>query len=177
MNKTQFILEDFKHTQDLIKFTDQKASILIFLYGFILKVVFDYSSGLMIANPFHRPLGLTTLLSVVVFLFGSALAVLLTLQSYYILFRIIRPRFSKFKGTDNDSVFYFEHISRVSLGDFMRKFEDITEEKMQAELLTQLHQLAGILTRKTESLRVSVNLFFQSIVVMVLFIFLTSLLR
>ncbi|HCT84698.1 MAG: hypothetical protein DKM50_00585 [Candidatus Margulisiibacteriota bacterium] len=176
MNKINFILEDFKNVQDLIKFTDQKASIILLVYSFVIKALIDFSSNVTYVNPFTFKHSTGTFLSVVTFIVGATLVIVLLVQLYYMLFKIIKPRLSKHFSHQDHSVFYFEHIARMKKADFVTQYDDINEDRMFNEILDQLYEVSRILSRKTANLRVAVNFFYLSLILMVVYIGLISIL-
>jgi len=74
MDKINFSLESYKNIQELIKFTDQKAGVLLVISGIVLSTFLQFSNKFVLfplvsASPFERLiyiLGVVTVLSLLI---------------------------------------------------------------------------------------------------------------
>jgi len=176
MDKVIFALENFKNIQELIKFIDQKAGAILVLYGFIIAAFIEFTNRLFLVNPFEIGDYKKSLISIMTFVSGLALVLILLYQLYSILFDIIKPRLAKNYSKNEYSLFYFEHIAHIDKKVIIADYENITEERMLAEVIGQVYEVSKIMKKKVKKLAQIVKFFFLSIILLLIFIFFSSLL-
>ncbi|MFQ5863828.1 MAG: hypothetical protein ACE5IW_01205 [bacterium] len=170
MDKENFALESFKNTQELVRFLDQKAAAILVVYGFILTAFIEFSKGLSFVSLYQLSDFKVHFLSVLAFLSGLALITILLYQFYFIMFKVIKPRYAKYYSKKERSLFYFEHISKREKGKFFKEHEDLSENKILNEILGQVYEVSKITNEKTEQLSKTITFLYVSILVLLLFI-------
>lgn len=135
MNKIGFSLEDFKNIQELIRFTDQKAGAILVAYGFILTIFIECSKNLTILNPLKLTGFITIFCSIGTFISGLILIANMAYQMYFIITQILKPRLCSNYLTDKLSLFYFDHISKMTNEEFQERFRNLTEGEILDEVL------------------------------------------
>lgn len=149
MDKRELIFENFKNIQDLIKFIDQKAGALLVLYGFLLTAFIEFSKTLKFVNLNTINDTSQMFFSLLTLLVGLILILLITYQFYIIIALILKPRNAKHYQTNQLSLFYYEHISKMEKEELINRFKNVEEEKLTEDLIEQVFEVSKILDQKT----------------------------
>lgn len=176
MDKYQMLQYNHSNIQELIRFMDQKAGALLVIYGFILTILIETTKNLKLVNPFEFNSFSKGIISSSTFILGAWLLILLLYQIYVVLFQIIKPRSAKNYSPDEITTNYFKHISLLKKEKFIESYSNISSEKAEKELLDQVYEIACILNEKSEKFNCVLKLLYQSILILLAFIFLTKIL-
>lgn len=178
MNKYELLQFNHSNIQDLIKFIDQKAGALLIVYGLLFTATIEFSKDLYFINPFKLDDQLAFLFSIFTFLTGFSLVILLLYQIYVVLFEIIRPQGAKNYTQEEQSIIYFDHISKRSKVEFLNHFnqipEDQFEEIIEKELIQQIYEISCIMKSKSEKFNEVIKFLFASTLLLLAFIFFSN---
>jgi hypothetical protein len=153
LSRSNFVLESFRNVQELIRFIDQKAgAILVATLDLLQKVISLFILGV-----------------------GALLIVLLVYQLYYVIIEILKPRKAMNYKEDESSIFYYDHIAQMKKSDLLQKYNTSTEEVMVEEIVGQLYEVSKIMRIKTFRLKRAMEYMFVNIVLLLVYIFLTTL--
>ncbi|EWG08637.1 MULTISPECIES: hypothetical protein [Cytobacillus] len=175
MDKYQLAQYNHQNIQELIRFIDQKAGAILVIYGFIITAYIEFAKDLKFINPFELN-GFKVFISLLTFLSSASLISLLIYQIYIILFEIIRAKKAENYTQEESSVLYFDHISKISKESFITLYKDLPINKSDEELLAQVYECSCIMSSKSEKLNSAIIYLFISILCLLFFIFLTTLL-
>ncbi len=164
MKKTEYLLENFKNIQDLIKFADQKAAAILVVCGLILTIFIETAKKLTFSNQQNDFWGVIT------FLTGVAVIILIVLILYHCIFLIIKPKFANNYSDEQYSTFYFEHIAKNSLELLKTETESINDERISKDITEQIHEVSKILLKKNKALASSMNLLFITVAILLVFV-------
>ena len=171
MKKTNYLIENFKNIQDLIKFVDQKAAVLLVVCGLLLTIFIETSKNLVLIEVFQNNNGVSFFWNIVTLILGVFFIVLLVLIFYICVFSILRPKFAENYKNEEFSSFYFEHIAKMDIITLNDKISELTEEKISKELTNQIYEISKILLNKSKKCAFAMKILFCSIVLLFLFIF------
>jgi hypothetical protein len=177
MNKILNAFDNLKLTQDLVKFIDTKANILLVLYGLVITNFLRQYGGTVFINPLQFESLSMQVLAWCDMAVGLGFWALIAFQLYHIIFGIISPRLS---GCDKDgpcSAFYFEHIARTDRETYKKHFLSLDEDAATGQVLDQIHAVATILSDKTRHFKIAVRCLLPSLVLLVLYFILSSIIR
>lgn len=177
MNKILNAFDNLKMTQDLVKFIDTKANILLVLYGLIISSFLKQSEGVTFSNPLAFQAAQLQVLAVAQLLLGLAFWGLIAFQLYHIIFGIITPRLSKSYKENECSSFYFEHIACTDRETYKKNFMELDEEAATSQVLDQIYAVAGILAEKTRHFKIAVRCLFPSVILLLLYYGLSVIIR
>jgi len=150
-----------KNNQEMIRFSEVKAGIVISAYGVLFSVLLNGSTGLrekIMIWPWY-------LVIIVIFFIG------VTLTSVYYAFKCFRPRFENKNPT---SVVYF--------GDIVSDFSEymayhaylektvVDDYEMSVQLAEQIHTNSSIAMRKFQAVSKSIKLLFADIFLLILLV-------
>jgi hypothetical protein len=177
MNKILNAFDNLKMTQDLVKFIDTKANILLVLYGLIITNFLKQSEGVGFINPGQFTEVHLQVLAGVVLVLGLGFWGLVAFQLYHVIFGIITPRLSKSYKPEECSSFYFEHIACTDRETYKKNFMALDEEAATGQVLDQIYAVAGILAEKTRHFKIAVRCLFPSVILLLLYYGLSVALR
>lgn len=174
MDKITFALEDFKNIQDLIKFIDQKAGIVLVFYGFIVTAIIEIIKTVTLTNPFILSTYkmIMTLLS---YTSGITLFGILVYQVYYIIFHVINPKVASNYCNGERCLYYYEHISKMNKGQFKNSFIKLSDDNMLDEILGQIYEVSQILNKKRDNFCKVTKCLYFTIIILLLFVLSTNL--
>lgn len=167
MNKTDYSLESFKNIQDLIKFADQKAGAVIVVVGLVFTAFAQYLEKLTFS------IDSITLVGALTFITGGATVVCIIAVLYLSIFKILKPRFAKNYNEGEISTFYFEHISKIGK-DLHKRYENLNDAEMLKDIIDQQVEVSNILNEKNKNLAKSFVWLFYSVLILIVFISLTT---
>lgn len=160
-------IDSFKNIQELIRFTDQKAGVVLVSNGLILSIFFR-----VFTNDFHNTAALLSdldvscllyltrflyLLCAVVYLFFAIIVIFFGLNE------VIRPRLAP-DGTDfKGELFYFQSIASKDVETFKKEYMEAGEGVIREHIVEQTHIVADLLTKKNKALAKTFRLFAWSI--------------
>jgi hypothetical protein len=167
-NRTQ-AFDSLKMTQELIRFIDTKANILLVVYGILITTFFKLSEKMNFVNPLTiHPLS-SKILSIINFTIGTLFWITIFYQLHQIIYGVIIPRYAKNYSEGDSSSFYFAHIACIEKTKFISNFLALDENAMLNEILDQLFEVSCILSTKTKHLTKAVKTLYSSIVFLVIF--------
>ena len=158
MDKTQEYWNILGNTNDWIKYSDTKATILLTLYGVIITIIYSNASESLngITNSNWT-------------IFFSTLSIILSLLSIIFAFLCINPRLNN----DNpNSIIYFGHIQKKfkNAEEYSTKASEIisSENNYQKELTEQIHTNSKIAWKKFKNISWSIRFFTFSLIFMII---------
>lgn len=175
MEKESFAIENFRNIQALIVFVHNKAGAILVIYGFILSAFISFAKDLDFIRISDVETDLDKSMAVLLILTGFALIVILIVQMYVIIFGIIKPQMAASYPKGERSLFYFEHIASMEKSLFAKQFNDLPQEQILNEILSQVYEIAIILNGKMNKLSKSIGYLFASILLLLTFILLSKL--
>jgi hypothetical protein len=170
MKKVEFALESFKNIQELIRFIDQKSGAVVVIAGLAFTAYVEFIKNLDFAT-----LSEVSYIGIICFISSFVTVIGLFGVVWISIFQILKPRLAKNYSSEELSLFYFEHLSKLGKVDVKTEFNNLTESKMLENILDQQFEISQIMEQKTENLRRSFNFLFTSIISLMIFI-LTSIL-
>lgn len=165
MNKIQFSLESFKNIQDLIKFTDQKTGAVLVLSGVLLTALFRISRELVFIE-----LNQAKPIEIVTFIFGTLTFISLFITIYISINKILKPRLAKNYKSEELSLFYFEHLSKLGRDKIHSKYKALKEDDILKLIVDQQYEISKILESKIKFLNIAFKLIFSSILFLSIFL-------
>jgi hypothetical protein len=150
-----------KNNQEMIRFSEVKAGIVISVYGVLFSVLLN-SSTLIREKIMDWPWYLVLFL---------ALFIVVTLTSLYYAFKCFRPRFENKNPT---SVIYFGDVvsdfpEYKSYHAYLEKIV-IDDGDMSVQLAEQIHTNSSIATKKFQAVSKSIKLLFVDIFLLILLV-------
>lgn len=167
MNKVQFSLESFKNIQDLIKFTDQKTGAVLVLSGVLLTALFRVLRELVFIPPLQA-----TFIEIITFIFGLMTFTSLFIIVYISINKILKPRLAKNYNSDDSSIFYFEHLSKLGKENIYLKYAELKEDDMIRFIVDQQYEISKILELKIKFLNIAFMFLFLSVAFLSIFLIL-----
>ncbi|MCW8897048.1 MAG: DUF5706 domain-containing protein [Flavobacteriales bacterium] len=174
MTKTNFLFENFKNIQDLIKFADQKAGAILVICGIILTVFMGFAKPLYIVNIDNLAKCDNLTISILVFILGLVLAILLVVIFGICIFKILKPKFAKNYSEGSSSMFYFEHIAKLTKSEFKERTKSISKKSIKKDLSEQIYEVSKILMQKNKYCAITMNLLFVAVIDLLLFVFFSN---
>lgn len=175
MDKNDLLQFNHSNIQELIRFIDQKAGALLVIYVFLFTATIEFAKDLKFVNPFAFESLPEIFSSSIVLLLGLGIIALLMYQVYVVLFEVIKPRNAKSYTQEEQSIVYFEHISKRTKEDFINHFEQIPEntinEVIQKEMTQQVYEISCIMSQKSEKFNSVLKYLFISTFLLLAFIF------
>jgi hypothetical protein len=150
-----------KNNQEMIRFSEVKAGLVMSIYGILFSVLLNSSTGIRdeIADwPWYL------FIMIIVF-------VLATLSSLYYAFKCFRPRFENKNPT---SVIYFGDVvsdfkEYKSYHAFLEKTV-VDDHEMSLQLAEQIHTNSSIAARKFQAVSKSIKLLLVTIFILILLV-------
>lgn len=165
MEKIDFALASFNNIQSLIKFIDQKTSAVLVISGLIFTGFIQFSKSYNFKiNETMPPASLIALI------FAILTVITLIVIAYISVFKILKPRKATNYNSNNASVFYSEHLSKLGVDKIIVEYQDIDDETMLNNIIEQLYEISVIYEEKNSALSKVFPLLFASIVFLVIFI-------
>ncbi|MFW9929883.1 MAG: hypothetical protein ACFFD1_10865 [Candidatus Thorarchaeota archaeon] len=171
MKKTDFLLEDFKNIQELIKFIDQKAALILVVCSILLSVFIEISRKLSLSSIDTLKNNGNLLNGILTFTLGVAFIFMIVIIFYLCIFHILKPKFAKHYNLMDSSLFYFEHIANKEKKAFKIDIEKLNENLMFDNISDQIFETSKILYKKSKSCALTMNILFATILNLLLFIF------
>lgn len=173
MSNSTFALESLRNVQELIRFIDTKASALLVIYGLILTVFMEVAKEMIFISLLELKL-YELLISLLIFLVGTLLVILMVYQLYFIILQVLKPRLAlNYKGNEY-SIFYFEHIAHMKKSDLIKRYTIANESDMVEEIVGQLYEVSKIMHIKTYRLKKAMEYLFVNIILLLIYIFLVN---
>jgi hypothetical protein len=165
--RTEFALEAYRQTQEIIRFFDQKAAAGLLMLGLLFTAFVDLARD-------HDLSPGASLLPWVLLIVGALFVLALIVQAWILLALVISPRSARHYSADELSLLYFEHIAQVPRAQLPDRFADLDEPAILRTVLDQLHELSLIAKAKQDSIARCVRLFFASVALLGVFAVLVS---
>jgi len=171
MKKADFLLEDFKNIQELIRFADQKAAAILVVCGIIMTVFFEVSKKLTFTTINILKETNQFLNGIMIFILGVVFSIILVSIFYQCIFKILKPKFANNYIGCKSSIFYFEHIAKREKAEFKKEVAEIDEYLIINNLSDQIFETSNILYRKNKSCALTMNMLFVAVLNLLLYIF------
>lgn len=168
MKKDELAFESFKINQDLIKFIDQKASIVLVIFGALTTIYLNVVNSLALLNPFRINGFFNLIHPILLFALTASLLLTLVILIYVLIFKVILPRYASHYKKDEISLIYFDHISKLARDDYISSFLAQKDDDILNSLLAQNYELSNIITIKQKFLSITIKLLFYSIIQLLL---------
>ncbi|MDQ0049893.1 hypothetical protein J2T18_004215 [Paenibacillus polymyxa] len=150
LDKNNLIARLDRHL-DWIKSCDTKSSIVLAVIGIFITIFTSEHSLNMLKHVLIQTIQHISF-SNFLYLILFAVSWGVFIYGAYCLIRVLIPRLSKevlaYEGVDNDSLYFFETISKKSFPDFKRKMESTNQEDEIVDILSQVYINANICTIK-----------------------------
>lgn len=166
MEREEYLLENFKNIQELIKFIDQKANFLMAVYAFMMTSFVAITKNLTFVSP-------SSTIEKLIFFVGASFIGWTIYQIYIIIFKIVRPRKAKNYNPNEASTFYFGHIKNMDRNDFLATVRD-ANLNVGNEISCQIFEVAKILNKKMDAISDVTGQLFGSIIILIIFTILTK---
>jgi hypothetical protein len=166
MDKILYGIENFKNMQELIRFVDQKAGALLVVYGFVLTIFAERINTLTFGLPKENN---KTIISVLIFIIGATIILLLVTQLYYILVKILKPRLAKNYTSDESCLYYFEHVAAKDKSEIVSRFIDMDDNKMLTDISGQIYEVSKVLNTKMDMLGIAIKYALSIIILLIIF--------
>lgn len=150
-----------KNSQEMIRFSEVKAGIVISIYGVLFSVLLNSSTWIR-----EQILSWPWYLMTLTIMFGAV-----TLISLYYAFKCFRPRFENKNPT---SIIYFgdivsDFVEYKAYHEFLEKTV-IDDHEMSIQLAEQIHTNSTIALRKFQAVSKSIKLLLGSVVLLILIV-------
>lgn len=173
MKRKEFLYENFKNHQDLIKFADQKISSVLIISGILITSMLASSYDLKFFTKLDAFESNNELFfSISTFVMGIISYLLISILTIKVIWQILKPRKAINYKSDEISLFYFEHIARLDKAEFSNLILSEKTETLKEHVTSQVYELALILKKKNDSLRSIATLLvfcFLSVLLFILF--------
>jgi hypothetical protein len=168
MDKINFSLESYKNIQELIKFTDQKAGVLLVISGIVLSTFLQFSNKLVLfplvsASPLER----------LIYILGVVTVLSLLIIIYILINNILKPRLAKNYNKNEFSLFYFEHITSLGKEKLYFEYAKIEDTEILQAIINQQYEISIILELKIKALNQAFNILLLAIASLSFFIILS----
>ena len=144
-------VEVFKNIQELIRFTDQKAGVLILAQGVLLGIFARHSSTSYIPDALDSNLcvcsgAFWSIIPPSIFLLASLFVIFFTIIG------VLKPRLASNYEHKEPSLIYFEHIASMTKTEFITCWDTLGENQKDLEMhyAEQIHEISKILKKKIE---------------------------
>jgi hypothetical protein len=172
MDTNQYLLEDLKNIQELIRFADQKAAALLTIYGLIVTSFVAYSKDLFVTQvPITDWSWHLWFSAILVTLF----ACIVLYQIHLVMFKVIKPKLAKHYSVESASTFYFEHIANLDKELYLGMVNRLDDDKIRTDLSEQIYEISVILKGKLKTISSSITWLYLSIIALLLIILTTKL--
>ncbi len=169
MDMTARIFDNLKILQDIVRFIDTKASVLLVVDGVFITAFLKISDGLTFVGVQGAINFQNSFASFCPFVFGCIFASVFLCQVYVIVFKVIVPRSACGYHGSEKSLVYFGHICSMKRHEFKECYCRLNEEDLIQHLLDQIHEISGIINVKTEWLKMAMRGLYVMIVFLSLF--------
>lgn len=164
MSKLEFAIENFKNTQELIRFIDQKANILLAIFGVIFSVFLTQITDYKFTDSYSFFDFLAFVLIILIMILGI-------IEIIMLMCKVIIPRKANNYNNTYKSLFYYGHIVEMEKEDFITKSNDLDEKDMLAILLHQVYTVSKIAERKSKYYRISTFLLLAIVLLEIILVF------
>ena len=142
-NKTEFLLEDLKNIQYLIRFTYQKVGMILLFIILEITIV----SNIILPQSYALAFDGLNAKQVVSFVVIALFFISITICLYIALIGIIKPQLA---NNRKGNLFYFEDIDSMGIDGFTEKTKAIKEIKMNKDISEQIVDCSKILKEKSD---------------------------
>ena len=168
MEKEDFMLENFKNCQDMIRLFEQKANILLIVYGVLLTYYIQVSN--LLKYTALATLGfIEAIKAVSTFLLLVSSIIIFIYGMYLIIYKILMPSSAKYYNDQKKSVFYFGHISSMEKDCYRNTVIALKDDNILGEIIDQVYEVSKIAQIKQDNYaKVSKLLFLNLVMIIVL---------
>lgn len=158
-NKTNLFHNELNRTMERLKFAENKLMFLSAYYAIV--IWFSINNKEHFLSLFKWDIN--RIKAIFFWLFFITFLVWI-----FFLFKVMFPNWLN-KSTDKSS-FYFSHVWKTKILDFVKKFKEMEEKDIQSEILEQIHINSQIVSNKMSNIKIStifliINLFFFLLVI------------
>jgi hypothetical protein len=137
--KIEFAKHILEHNSSLINLADTKAGILLGINGIILALLFNIENGNTLA---------------LIHLFLIPTGIILGISSIFAILTII-PRFTQ---SNIHTMIYFLPVAKLNKEEYIESWNNLKSPNILRDLLSNIHSLALLQTKKYKYLKISVIL-------------------
>jgi hypothetical protein len=172
-------IDSFKNIQELIRFIDQKAAVLLVVNGLLLTIFFQTYLDDAIILLWNQSVGATNGISCclyrcVYFLSGISYFVCSCFVVYMSLAKVLCPRLAREDCIKGD-LFYFQSIAKMPIDDYKERcLSADAEHNLKVHVLEQTHVVSGVLVSKTKELKRSIYTFLTGAFSFIIFCIMNS---
>jgi len=148
MKKNEFLINSFSNIQDLIKFFEQKANILLVIYGIVFTSFVTLTNSLRWVGITDEMTIIQNLKAICLFLLSVSIGVLLVVQLYILIFNVIKPNKARHYKNGSKSLFYYSHIAEMEKEDFLKEVLKKNEAEYDKEVAEQVYEVSKIAEKK-----------------------------
>lgn len=148
MKKSDFSIQNFLNIQEIIRMLDQKSNVLLVIYGIILSLFVSVIDETSFVNLNTFDLKILKLKAILLFILTIEIIVLLNIQVYILIFKIIKPRTANHYEKNCNSLFYYKHISEMKKEDFIKAMSSASELDLDKAVQEQVYEVSKIATQK-----------------------------
>lgn len=165
MKKADYLLENLKNIQDIVKFADQKATAILIVCGLLLTIFTEIAKKSEITFEYASQ----TFWSISMFLSGFIFIILIVIILYICVVHVLRPKFAKHYNVNDYSTFYYKHIADKELSYFKKKISSLDNEKIIDDLTCQVYEISSLLKTKNRQCAKLMYILFSSLLVLLYF--------
>ena len=122
MNKEDFLLESYKNTQELIRFTDSKVAVVLVIFGIQVGVFLDITKDYTLKTISPSLIEIIVFVIVILFVISIFYGLLIAL------IKVLKPNLAKNYSKTQYSLLYFEHIALDSKEVLIEKSNESKKE-------------------------------------------------
>jgi hypothetical protein len=170
--RLDFVLSAYDTAQRMIRFSDQKASVVFVFFGILLALL-GARMGRLVAALRGETVGALALAGLVL------LCAFLGLMAHSLLYalRTITPTFGASDATpDHQKLYWFQDVQRRDLREYLEALKGLSEDQVLQEMVYELYSVQGIeklkfdrIQRATWSAAIALMVW-QAIVVLTIFL-------
>ena len=147
--RLDFVLSAYDTAQRMIRFSDQKASVVFVFFGILLALL-GARMGKLVAALRGEALGALSLAALVL------LCAFLALMGHSLLYalRTITPTFSaSTQSPDHQKLYWFQDVQRRDLREYLEALKGLSEDQVLQEMVYELYSVQGIEKRKFDRIQ------------------------
>ena len=148
MKKNEFSIQNFLNIQEIIRMIDQKSNVLLVIYGIVLSLFVSVIEETSFVNLNAFDYILLKSKAILLFIFAIVIIVLLNIQVYILLFKVLKPRTANHYENGSNSLFYYKHISEMKKEDFIKAMSNVSEFDLDKAVQEQIYEISKIASEK-----------------------------
>jgi len=175
MDKSDFSMQNFLNIQEMIRLFDQKSNVLLIIYSVIVSAYISIIKDTMFVKVLNIDSLLLRFKFTISFILSIAIIVLLVIQIYILIYKILKPREAKHYTDEKRSLFYYKHISEMNKEKFISAMNESSNESLSIEIYEQIYEISKIAKKKQDNYNKLANLMFITFVCLFMFMILNVL--